>query len=60
MVIKIKATETGTASVLLKSALRNFVKFAGKNLCQSLFFNKVAGVMDAILFKKESGTDVFL
>ena len=24
-----------------KSVLRNFVKFAGKHLCQSLFFNKV-------------------
>ena len=26
-----------------KSALRNFTKFTGKHLCQSLFFNKVAG-----------------
>ena len=26
-----------------KGALRNFAKFTGKNLCQSLFFNKVAG-----------------
>ena len=24
--------------------LRNFTKFAGKHLCQSLFFNKVAGL----------------
>ena len=24
-----------------KIVLRNFVKFAGKHLCQSLFFNKV-------------------
>ena len=25
-----------------KSVLRNFAKFTGKHLCQSLFFNKVA------------------
>ena len=24
--------------------LKNFAKFAGKHLCQSLFFNKVAGL----------------
>ena len=27
-----------------KGVLRNFVKFTGKHLCQSLFFNKFAGV----------------
>ena len=27
------------------SALRNFAKFAGKHLCQSDFFNKVAGLL---------------
>ena len=27
-----------------KGVLRNFVKFTGKHLCQSLFFNKVAGL----------------
>ena len=26
-----------------KCALKNFAKFTGKHLCQSLFFNKVAG-----------------
>ena len=26
-----------------KSALKNFTKFTGKHLCQSLLFNKVAG-----------------
>ena len=26
-----------------KGVLRNFTKFTGKHLCQSLFFNKVAG-----------------
>ena len=29
---------------LRKGVLRNFAKFTGKHLCQSLFFNKVAGV----------------
>ena len=27
-----------------KGVLRHFVKFTGKHLCQSLFFNKVAGL----------------
>ena len=27
-----------------KGVLRNFTKFTGKHLCQSLFFNKVAQV----------------
>ena len=26
-----------------KGVIRNFAKFTGKHLCQSLFFNKVAG-----------------
>ena len=26
-----------------KDVLRNFGKFSGKHLCQSLFFNKIAG-----------------
>ena len=35
-----------------KSVLRNFTKFTGKHLCQSLLFNKVAGLRPAILLKK--------
>ena len=35
-----------------KGVLRNFVKFTGKHLCQSLFFNKVVGLRPAILLKK--------
>ena len=35
-----------------KGVLRNFAKFTGKRLCQSLFFNKVAGQRPAILLKK--------
>ena len=30
--------------VFCKGVLRNFTKFTGKHLCQSLFFNKVAGL----------------
>ena len=34
-----------------KGVLRNFTKFTGKYLCQSLFFNKVAGLRPATLLK---------
>ena len=27
-----------------KGALRNFAKFTGKHLCESLFFNKIGGL----------------
>ena len=43
-----------------KGVLRNFAKFTGKQLCQSLFLNKVAGMRYATLLKKGSGTGVFL
>ena len=42
-----------------KCVLRNFTKFTGKHLCQSLFFNKVPG-QACNFIKKESGTGVFL
>ena len=35
-----------------KGVLRNFTKFTGNHLCQSLFFNKVAGLRPATLLKK--------
>ena len=35
-----------------KSILKNFTKFIGKHLCQSLFFNKVAGLRVATVLKK--------
>ena len=35
-----------------KGVLRNFAKFTGKHLCQSLFFNKVAGLRPETLLKK--------
>ena len=33
-----------------KGVLKNFTKFAGKHLCQSFFFNKVAGLSPATLW----------
>ena len=30
-----------------KGVLKNYVEFTGKHLCQSLFFNKVAGLKPA-------------
>ena len=42
-----------------KSVLRNFAKFTGKHLCQSLFFNNVAGLRPATLLKKETLAQVF-
>ena len=35
-----------------KGLLRNFAIFTGKHLCQSLFFNKVAGPRSAALLEK--------
>ena len=33
-----------------EGVLRNFAKFTGKDLCQSLFFNKVAALRSTTLF----------
>ena len=41
---------------LRKEVLGDFAKFTGKPLCQSFFFNKVAGLS---LFKKETLPEVF-
>ena len=40
-----------------KCVLRNFTKLTGKHLCQSLFFNKVAGACNFI--EKETLAQVF-
>ena len=42
-----------------KDVLRNFAKFTVKHLCQSLFFNELAGLRPATLLKK-SLAQVFL
>ena len=41
--------------------LRNFAKFTGKHLCQSLFFNKVTGLrpLACNFIKKEALAQVF-
>ena len=36
-----------------KGVLRNFAKFTGKDLCQSLFFNKATDLRSATLLKKK-------
>ena len=38
-----------------KGVLRDFIKFTGKHLCQSLFFNKLPGLRLATLSKRDSG-----
>ena len=43
-----------------KGVLRNFAKFTGKHLCQSFFFNKVAGSGLQLYQKRDSGTGTFL
>ena len=44
-----------------KGVLRNFVKFTGKHLSQSLFFNHVAGLgLQHYQKMRDSGTSVFL
>ena len=35
-----------------KDVLRNFTKFTGEHMCQSLFFNKVADLRPATLLEK--------
>ena len=36
----------------MKGVLKNFLKFTEKHLCQSLFFEKVAGLRPGTLLKK--------
>ena len=43
-----------------KDVFRNFAKFKGKHLCQSLFFNEVADWGLQLYSKRDSGTGVFL
>ena len=43
-----------------KGVLRNFVQFTGKHQCQTLFFNKVAGLSPVTLIKKSPWHRCFL
>ena len=36
-----------------KGVIKNFTKFTGKHLCESLFLNEVAALRPATLFKKK-------
>ena len=51
---KYVSSEAATGEVL-----KRFAKFTGKYLCQSLVFNKIAGLRSTTLLKKDSGTGVF-
>ena len=42
-----------------KDVLKSFVEFAGKHLCQSLFFNKFSNLQPATLSKKETLAQFF-
>ena len=42
-----------------KGVLKNFTKFTGKHLCQSLFFNKVAGLRQAVAGLRTPPGDCF-
>ena len=42
-----------------KRVLRNFVKFSGKHLWQSLFYNKVSGLKPVIFLKRETLAQAF-
>ena len=47
-----KVQKQSSSYSVRKGILRNFAKFTGKYLCQSLIFNKVAGLRPATLLKK--------
>ena len=54
----IKSTCSLTVKHEVKGLLQNFAQFSGKHLCQSLFFNKVAGAACSFV-KKEILVQVF-
>ena len=58
MILRFREAVTRSVSIEI-SALKNFTKFTGKLLCQSLFFNKVTGLKPATLLKKEALPQVF-
>ena len=53
MLLNIHITEAAARRYSVKKGVpRNLAKSTAKHLCQSLFFNKVAGVRPAALFEK--------
>ena len=59
--ISVKGRSSHRRCSVRKGVLRNFAKFTGKHLCQSLFFNKVAGPRPQAcsFIKKETLAQVF-
>ena len=47
-----QSIEAVVGGALQKGALKNFIKFTGKHMCQTLFSNKVARLRPAGLLKK--------
>ena len=39
-------SEAATGATIYKNVLKNYEKFTGKHLCQSLFFNKVTDLFN--------------
>ena len=52
MTVQEKMGNSRPGVICKKGVARNFAKFTGKHLCQSLFFNKMAGLRPATLLKK--------
>ena len=52
-IIPLKHESSHQSCPVKKSVLKNYPKFTGKYLCQSLFLNKVAGFFLRILRKFE-------
>ena len=50
--ISVKESRSSHQMCSLKAFLKNFAKLTGKYLCQSLFFNEVAGLRSATSLKK--------
>ena len=50
--------EAATRGFYKKGVVRNFTKFTGKNLWQSLFFNTIAGLSPATLLKNRLVVDL--
>ena len=49
-ILKGEITEQSTEVLYEKGVLRNFTKLTGKHKCQSLFFNKIAGLKPMQLY----------
>ena len=56
----IKRTRVGSSCPEVVCKKGNFIKFTRRHLCQSLFFDKVAGLRPATSLKRDSGTGVLL